>query len=347
MSYSDDQALDQINREAEERKAARLAARERQRADKMRERIQKSDLDGPNYGYKSSNSQSDNDCRDQSQQLKELEEKVKKSELRIDELEKERVYLRYQLDFDSDELIQLRERNIQIDRICKNLETETKKTKREKKDLEEQTTRLMKEIEKRDKLIEDNNLVLIQNGEELNSSRDNGGTLISAEAANILALGNGSLDDKIKSLAEERTSLKNEIKDLQQQLEEEKDKQRMNEKYNVPTQSNYSNGPDSDILLQQESQRQLTEYRFKIKKSEQEIATLQGNLSRMETQVKRYKTAAEDAEKNEEELKQDRRKLQRELREIQSKLEESEREKSNMSRRIERLRNSRVSSLQS
>lgn len=35
----------------------------------MKERIQKSDLDGPNYGYKSCNSQSDNDCKDQSKQV--------------------------------------------------------------------------------------------------------------------------------------------------------------------------------------------------------------------------------------------------------------------------------------
>lgn len=131
--------------------------------------------------------------------------------MRIGELEKERAYLRYQLDYDGDELIQLRESKVQMERICKNLETEVKKIKREKHDLDEQSKRLIKEIEKRDKLIEDNNLVLVQNGGDLNSSRDSSTTLISAEAANILALGDGSLDDKIKNLAEEKTLLKNEV----------------------------------------------------------------------------------------------------------------------------------------
>lgn len=48
-------------------------------------------------------------------------------------------------------------------------------------------------------------------------------------------------------------------------------------------------------------------------KAEQEIASLQASLARSETQVIRYKSTADAAEKIEAELKVERRKLQREV----------------------------------
>jgi hypothetical protein len=50
-----------------------------------------------------------------------------------------------------------------------------------------------------------------------------------------------------------------------------------------------------------------------LQKAEQEIASLQASLARSETQVIRYKSTAEAAEKAEAELKVERRKLQREV----------------------------------
>lgn len=50
-----------------------------------------------------------------------------------------------------------------------------------------------------------------------------------------------------------------------------------------------------------------------MQKSEQEIASLQASLARSETQVIRYKSTAEAAEKAETDLKVERRKLQREV----------------------------------
>lgn len=50
-----------------------------------------------------------------------------------------------------------------------------------------------------------------------------------------------------------------------------------------------------------------------MQKAEQEIASLQASLARSETQVIRYKSTAEAAEKAEAELKIERRKLQREV----------------------------------
>ncbi len=62
-----------------------------------------------------------------------------------------------------------------------------------------------------------------------------------------------------------------------------------------------------------EANKLVSDYKFKLKKSEQEVSVLQGNVARLETQLTRYRTAAEEAEKLEDELKADKRKSQREV----------------------------------
>lgn len=59
--------------------------------------------------------------------------------------------------------------------------------------------------------------------------------------------------------------------------------------------------------------KQLAEYKFRAQKAEQDVATLQATVARLESQVIRYKSAAEVSEKSEEALKAEKRKLQREV----------------------------------
>lgn len=65
-----------------------------------------------------------------------------------------------------------------------------------------------------------------------------------------------------------------------------------------------------------EANKIINDYKYRLQKAEQEIASLQASLARSETQVIRYKSTAEAAEKAETELKIERRKLQREVRKI-------------------------------
>lgn len=62
-----------------------------------------------------------------------------------------------------------------------------------------------------------------------------------------------------------------------------------------------------------ETNKIISDHKYKLQKAEQEIANLQSSLARSETQVIRYKSTAEAAEKAEAELKLERRKLQREV----------------------------------
>lgn len=68
------------------------------------------------------------------------------------------------------------------------------------------------------------------------------------------------------------------------------------------------------LFFSGEANKLLSDYKYKLRKAEQEINTLQGSVSRLETQVARFKISADEAEKLEDELKAEKRKLQRDVR---------------------------------
>merc|ERR1711922_57579 len=128
--------------------------------------------------------------------------------------------------------------------------------------------------------------------------------IVSQETANILsALGPGPLDVRIKRLARQRDDLQDMNRRLKLDLEEEKNL------------SSSARGANTQQEIERETKKILEDYKFKISKVEQENATLQATTARLETQVIRYKTAAETAESAEGNLKQEKRKMQREIRE--------------------------------
>ncbi|KAF1382235.1 hypothetical protein PFLUV_G00141600 [Perca fluviatilis] len=112
-----------------------------------------------------------------------------------------------------------------------------------------------------------------------------------------------------------------------------------------------SSGPDGEILengndpniieLQRDANRQISDFKFKLVKAEQEVTALEQNVTRLEGQVTRYKSAAENAEKVEDELKAEKRKLQRELRSALDKVDELESNNSHLSKRLDKMKTSR------
>ncbi|XP_074824247.1 leucine-rich repeat flightless-interacting protein 1 isoform X25 [Natator depressus] len=187
------------------------------------------------------------------------------------------------------------------------------------------------------------NLEVATNGEALDGLENEGysdSTKITPGATQILqTAGDGTLD-RLKKLIGERESLLEQIKTLKGQLEE---KQKNDKMENMQSEDEVlENGTDMHMIdLQRDANRQISDLKFKLAKSEQEITTLEQNVIRLEGQVARYKCAAENAEKIEDELKAEKRKLQRELRSALDKTEELEVSNGHLVKRLEKMKANR------
>ncbi|XP_059503625.1 GRIP and coiled-coil domain-containing protein 2-like [Stegostoma tigrinum] len=145
---------------------------------------------------------------------------------------------------------------------------------------------------------------------------------------------------RAKKFIDEKEALLEQIKKLKAQLDE----RTKNGKVEKAESGDIilENGTDVQVIeMQRDANRQISEYKFKLTKTEQEITALEQNIMRLESQVLRYKTAAENAEKVEDELKAEKRKLQREVRSAQDKIEELEMSNSHLTKRLEKMKANR------
>ncbi|CAI9570108.1 unnamed protein product [Staurois parvus] len=143
-----------------------------------------------------------------------------------------------------------------------------------------------------------------------------------------------SMEIRMKKLMDERESFLEQIKRLKSQLEERNFRNRSPEN---PDGDDMENGTD----VQKDSNRQISDLKFKLTKSTQEITALEQNIIRLESQLSRFKTSAENAEKTEDELKAEKRRLQRELRTALDKIEELEVGNSHLVKRLEKMKANR------
>ncbi|XP_028447960.1 leucine-rich repeat flightless-interacting protein 2 isoform X2 [Perca flavescens] len=139
------------------------------------------------------------------------------------------------------------------------------------------------------------------------------------------AEGNSMLEIRLRKLVDEREKMIEQVKKLKSQLDQKTQKNG----------TENSSGPDGD------ANRQISDFKFKLVKAEQEVTALEQNVTRLEGQVTRYKSAAENAEKVEDELKAEKRKLQRELRSALDKVDELESNNSHLSKRLDKMKTSR------
>ncbi|KAF6114827.1 LRR binding FLII interacting protein 1 [Phyllostomus discolor] len=150
----------------------------------------------------------------------------------------------------------------------------------------------------------------------------------------------GPLDIRLRKLIDERECLQEQIKKLKEQLGERQKNGRLDAPR--PEDGVFENGTDVHVMdLQRDANRQISDLKFKLAKSEQEITALEQNVIRLESQVSRYKSAAENAEKIEDELKAEKRKLQRELRSALDKTEELEVSNGHLVKRLEKMKANR------
>ncbi|XP_072709689.1 leucine-rich repeat flightless-interacting protein 2 isoform X3 [Ciconia boyciana] len=218
--------------------------------------------------------------------------------------------------------------------------------KNERDELREELADLKKTMKRGEK----HGLVIIPdgtpNGDVNHESVVGAITVVSQEAAQVLeSAGEGPLDVRLRKLAGEKEELLSQVRKLKMQLEEERQKYSKSDGMN-PDIIGLENGSDLQLIeMQRDANRQISEYKFKLSKAEQDITTLEQNIGRLEGQVARYKNAAENAEKVEDELKAEKRKLQRELRTALDKIEEMEMTNSHLMKRLEKMKANRTALL--
>ncbi|KAG1680040.1 Mediator of RNA polymerase II transcription subunit 1 [Nymphon striatum] len=396
---AEEQALDQISKEAESRLAARRQARAEARDIRLKELERQREADEQNdkhypdlpsnepirpirapsvvstkeistpratshvssYTNSRRSSEDSTECeldktRELRHQLNDLEEKFRKAMINNAQLDNEKSSLRHQVDLMKDEAQEMEEQHALLLREHRETYRLHELLKREFDKMRSETILLREAINQRDELIDEHGLVLVGCENETIGEDDDSSTtasdktaskpmLVSQQAAQLLEqAGEGSLDVRLKRFAEEKQDLTDQVNRLRLELEEEKMK-------NSSTDGSQINGPEMELMeLHREASKQVSDYKFKMKKAEQEIATMQGTITRLENQVTRYKSSTESAEKVEDELRAEKRKIIREacafilnhisnyLREGQSRTEELETANNHLQKRIDKLK---------
>uniref|UniRef100_A0AAQ4RQ97 Leucine-rich repeat flightless-interacting protein 2 n=1 Tax=Gasterosteus aculeatus aculeatus TaxID=481459 RepID=A0AAQ4RQ97_GASAC len=278
--------------------------------------------------------------------LAEVEEKYKKAMVSNAQLDNDKGNLIYQVDTLKDVIEEMEEQTAEMKR---ELEDKTKELERQKHTctvLQHKQEELKEGLRQRDELIEKHGLVIIPdgtpNGDVNHEPLSSGITVVSQEAAQVLeSAGEGPLDVRLRKLAEEKDELLAQIRKLKNQLEEERQKHTKMDSACTDGER-MENGTDLHVIeMQRDANRQISEYKFKLSKAEQEMGTMEQNINRLEGQVSRYKSSADSSEKVEDELKAEKRKLQRELRTALDKIDEMEMTNNHLVKRLEKMKANR------
>ncbi|XP_024918825.1 leucine-rich repeat flightless-interacting protein 2 isoform X15 [Cynoglossus semilaevis] len=312
--------------------------------------------------------------------LVEVEEKYKKAMVSNAQLDNDKGNLIYQVDTLKDVIEEMEEQMSEMKRELEDKSKELERQKHTCTVLQHKQEELKEGIRQRDELIEalerqkeyfdcirnerdelrdeladikekakageKHGLVIIPdgtpNGDVNHESVSSGITVVSQEAAQVLeSAGDGPLDVRLRKLAEEKDELLAQIRKLKNQLEEERQKHTKADS-TFTDGERMENGTDLHLIeMQRDANRQISEYKFKLSKAEQEMGTMEQNINRLEGQVSRYKAAADNSEKIEDELKAEKRKLQRELRTALDKIEEMEMTNNHLVKRLEKMKANR------
>ncbi|XP_039768557.1 leucine-rich repeat flightless-interacting protein 1 isoform X33 [Ornithorhynchus anatinus] len=383
---AEDDALNQIAREAEARLAAKRAARAEAREIRMKEleRQQKEVEERPEKdflekggrnvpglsaatlaslggtssrrgsGDTSISVDTETSIREIKDSLAEVEEKYKKAMVSNAQLDNEKMNFMYQVDTLKDAMMELEEQLAESRRQYEEKNKEFEREKHAHNILQFQFAEVKEALKQREEMLAKHGIIL--NSEDATNGEISGGPNYDGplgcpakavkeaqETAHALkGAGDETLDSRQKKCIDDGESVleKFQVKKLKEQPGE---RQKSAKTENIRSEIEVlENGTDVHIIdLQRDANRQISDLKFKLAKSEQEITTLEQNVIRLEGQVTRYKSAAENAEKVEDELKAEKRKLQRELRSALDKTEELEMSNGHLVKRLEKMKANR------
>ncbi|MCP9258673.1 Protein CBR-FLAP-1 [Dirofilaria immitis] len=354
---AEEQVLDRISRNArEEARQIRLEQLEKQ----YRE-AETDDYKGNEEGVKdsiptTSTSRGTTPSRDRKEserallkeKVSELQNKFQRAMFMYSQLDNEKSALLYEIDLLKDDMEEKEQLLSQANRESRDLTSEVKLLNRTIDGLNAQHETLRCEIAQRDQIIQDNGLVLAER-EKSDSGLTNGIDKIRATplifSQSTIALvekaipGSSSIDEKVKRLVDMN-------KKMRQQLEEAEQLLYVRRTTRADLMSNAQNGVFGDEL-QRDAAKQLAEIKFKLQEAERENTNYQGNVADTYRWAdERYKTAAEQAEKELAELKSQNRQLKKSseleslelLRDKDNALDEAKETNRHLQNRIEKLR---------
>ncbi|KAJ8350511.1 hypothetical protein SKAU_G00256410 [Synaphobranchus kaupii] len=281
--------------------------------------------------------------------LVEVEEKYRKAMVSNAQLDNEKSNLMYQVDTLKDSLMELEE---QLSETRREYEEKAKDFEREKHAhsmLHFQFNEMKETLKQSEELLTKHGIVL---GADLTTNGEAGEGVIdglaNADSATRLAQdsqtphvgGDSMLEIRLRKLVDEREALLEQVRRMKAQIEQKQ--KNGTQEAAIPEGEVLENGTDPQILdVQRDANRQMSDLKFKLVKSEQEVTALEQNVIRLEGQVTRYKSASENAEKVEDELKAEKRKLQRELRSALDKIDEVEASNNHLAKRLEKMKANR------
>lgn len=377
---AEDQALDQIAKEAEARLAARRQARAEAREIRMRdlERQQKEaeenadrvyDMctsDGPrnlrvtpdpirtarlltnSNNFQSSRRSSEDSLedaglsRDLRLELKEFEEKFRKAMIANAQLDNEKSSYAYQVDLLKDKFEELEESSATLRRELREKNREADQLKRVSQRLKDDLDICKAQLLERDTLIQENGLVIVEDEE---SENEETGQMNGIHRKRVLVSTEAA--ELLQNAGEGSLDVRLrkfafEKKELQDEIGHLKlELDEAKNRMRSERSSGSVLGLTDNDDIQREANKLLADYKFKLQKAEQDMLTLQATVARLESQVIRYKSSAEASEKAEDELKVEKRKLQREVRESQGRVEELETANSHLQKRLDKLKNAK------
>ncbi|PIO71892.1 hypothetical protein TELCIR_06200, partial [Teladorsagia circumcincta] len=341
---AEEKALDKITREAEARMRVKRETREQAR--QHRYTLLEKRVEEEAEAYR----------QDAADKVVELEDRFQRAMFLYSQLDNEKSALLYEARFDtrfSVDLLndELEEKEVllqQSNRECRDLTSEVKLLKRTIEAMTATQNNLKAEIAQRDRLIQENGLVLVEQEAEEPSqvSADSSGSSISMKpgpllfAAETIKLveravpGSSSLDQKVRKLVDTNKKMRKDYEEMEQSIYSQR-MIRANHQANAA-----GHGPPDEA--NKEAAKQLAELKFKLQEAERENTNYQGNIIRIEGQMKRFKANAETAEKELDEVKTQNRQLKKELRDKENALDEQKETNKHLQSRLEKMRNQRA-----
>ncbi|KAK6742589.1 hypothetical protein RB195_010068 [Necator americanus] len=350
---AEEKALDKISREAEARMRVKRETREQARQHRYTLLEKRVEEDAQVYRQDAaSTSNGLQNCIDGTAKLQdkvvELEDRFQQAMFLYSQLDNEKSSLLYEVDLLKDELEEKEVLLLQSNREYRDISSEVKLLKRTIEAMNATQHNLKAEIAQRDHLIQENGLVLVEQevDEASQVSVDSSGSSISIKPGPLLfsaetiklveraVPGSSSLDQKVRKLVDTNKKMRKDYEEMEQSIYNQR-VSRANHQASVA-------GHGLSDEVNKEAAKQLAELKFKLQEAERENTNHQGNIIRVEGQLKRFKANAEALEKELDEVKTQNRQLKKELRDKENALDEQKETNKHLQSRLEKYRNQRA-----